>query len=301
MSTRSLSISQFLKVIPRHALHNRWAMGQEYTGGVGGNCVLWLVTKGKIHVEAERGHWVLDTGTAFLFALQGQRRIIATEDSEWFSVGLRATVYDSLDLLSLLPLPIVWKPDSEEFSAFFACCNGIARDWGGPHYAPVNPQIFGNYLYNQGRNFLENDTTRALLCEGYARAIFALCWRRWSEKSLESTVGNHLPDWMPVVFLRLRENPGISVEQLAQAVNISRRQLGREFQANFGVSPREFLNRRRLEEARQLLENTDAPLNEIARQTGFADVSYFNRLFKSTFGVPPEAYRNQSRPHDITI
>jgi transcriptional regulator GlxA family with amidase domain len=55
------------------------------------------------------------------------------------------------------------------------------------------------------------------------------------------------------------------------------------------------LNRRRLEAARQLLQATDFALLDIARQSGFVEMSHFNRTFKNTFGVPPETYRKQSR------
>ncbi|MBC8102424.1 MAG: helix-turn-helix domain-containing protein, partial [Cytophagales bacterium] len=58
---------------------------------------------------------------------------------------------------------------------------------------------------------------------------------------------------------------------------------------------RVFLNRRRLEEARQLLQTSRVPLAEIARQTGFSDLPHFNRAFKAEFQTPPETYRRNLR------
>ena len=67
------------------------------------------------------------------------------------------------------------------------------------------------------------------------------------------------------------------------------------FQAHFGLSPHQWLMRRRLHAARQLLAATDQPIVEIADACGFADAAAFCRAFKRGEGTSPAAWRRQGR------
>ena len=50
------------------------------------------------------------------------------------------------------------------------------------------------------------------------------------------------------------------------------------------------------EEAKQLLENTTMPVEEISEQAGYSDASFFRRLFKRLTGLTPAHYRKMFRP-----
>jgi AraC-like DNA-binding protein len=293
MPQRTAPLSPFLNVVPLHAIRHQWSAKQEICGGVSGTCVLWLVEQGSVKVEAGQRHWALGAGDAFLFSLAGERRVFTPDGAQWLSLSLRATIYDVLELLPLLPLPALWHPEEAEFDALRTNCETIVHEWAGDR--SHDARTFANFLHRQRQDPLDNEATRAVLCEGHARALFALLWRQIAPQTLEQTVGGQFPLWMPLAFSRMRDNPALGVEELARAIGLSRRHLSREWQKYFGASPREFLNRRRLEAARQLLQATDFPLLDIARQSGFVELSHFNRTFKSTFGVPPETYRKQTR------
>ncbi len=83
----------------------------------------------------------------------------------------------------------------------------------------------------------------------------------------------------------------LSVQDVAEAVNIHDRYLYSLFVQIEGVSPKEYILRRKLETARDLLENTDLSVSEIALAAGFPDVYSFSRLFHIKLGVSPSAYR----------
>ena len=53
----------------------------------------------------------------------------------------------------------------------------------------------------------------------------------------------------------------------------------------------EYLTRRRLQEAKRLLTETDIPVAEIGMQTGFSDPGYFSTVFRKYEGVSPIEYR----------
>ncbi len=66
----------------------------------------------------------------------------------------------------------------------------------------------------------------------------------------------------------------------------------RRFKKVTGLSPIEYVQSLRLEEAKQMLETTDLPVEEIAAAVGYDD-TFFRRLFRRRVGVTPGAYRRR--------
>lgn len=83
----------------------------------------------------------------------------------------------------------------------------------------------------------------------------------------------------------------ISVEDLAAQGAISPRTLARLFDRHIGTAPGKWLLRRRIEQARALLERTDATVAAIGAATGFPDPSNFRRRFADEVGTTPSDYR----------
>jgi AraC-like DNA-binding protein len=65
----------------------------------------------------------------------------------------------------------------------------------------------------------------------------------------------------------------------------------REFKLTFEATPHQYIQRRRLMRARELLLATDAPLTAIALDTGFASHSHFSTAFRAATGMTPSHYR----------
>jgi AraC family transcriptional regulator len=63
-----------------------------------------------------------------------------------------------------------------------------------------------------------------------------------------------------------------------------------------GLPPRAILQRLRIEHAVRLMSTTSMTMGEIAPACGFYDQSSFTRQFRSVLGLPPGAYRRQSKP-----
>jgi AraC family transcriptional regulator of adaptative response / DNA-3-methyladenine glycosylase II len=82
-----------------------------------------------------------------------------------------------------------------------------------------------------------------------------------------------------------------SVEQLAQKLGVSGRHLRRIFEAQFGVSPLQYLQTRRLLTAKQLLADTDLPVTQVALASGWASVRRFNAAFVEHYGLNPTRLR----------
>ncbi len=83
----------------------------------------------------------------------------------------------------------------------------------------------------------------------------------------------------------------ISVEDLAEAANLSASHFSRVFKETIGQSPMQFVTRYRVEQAKKMLVDRDRPLIDIAVGCGFADQAHFSRVFKQAEGSTPRAYR----------
>ncbi len=95
-----------------------------------------------------------------------------------------------------------------------------------------------------------------------------------------------------------------SVERLAARLGVSDRHLRRIFEAQFGVSPMQYLQTRRLLTAKQLLADTNMPVTQVALVSGFASVRRFNAAFVQHYQLNPTQLRRQgARPagEGITI
>ncbi|MBU7317943.1 helix-turn-helix transcriptional regulator [Paenibacillus oleatilyticus] len=84
----------------------------------------------------------------------------------------------------------------------------------------------------------------------------------------------------------------LTVEQLSGHAHFHPNYFIRMFKRHMGMPPMKYIHERRLEKAQQLLASTDLTVEEVARRSGFNDVSYFSASFKKYAGVAPKDYRN---------
>jgi AraC-like DNA-binding protein len=87
----------------------------------------------------------------------------------------------------------------------------------------------------------------------------------------------------------------LSVAELARQAERSTSGITGLFRAYCGTSPVQWVNRRRVERARELLATSGLPVGEIGAAVGIEDPFYFSRLFKKLTGQSPRAYRKEAR------
>lgn len=83
----------------------------------------------------------------------------------------------------------------------------------------------------------------------------------------------------------------IDLDELAEYVSVSRRQLERLFQKYLGCSPSRYYLRLRLIRARQLLKQTHISIVEVASVVGFVSTPHFTKCYRECFGYPPRNER----------
>lgn len=84
-----------------------------------------------------------------------------------------------------------------------------------------------------------------------------------------------------------------SVEGLAKRLGVSDRHVRRIFEAQFGVSPVQYLQTRRLLTAKQLLADTSLPITQVALISGYSSVRRFNAAFAEHYGLNPTQLRRE--------
>jgi transcriptional regulator GlxA family with amidase domain len=87
----------------------------------------------------------------------------------------------------------------------------------------------------------------------------------------------------------------LSIEQLADAVGVSRRTFSRVFAKCAKVTPSAFVEQVRVDSARKLLEDSDAPLKTVAYKCGFSSATHMRTTFSRRIEVTPKQYRQRFR------
>ena len=132
-------------------------------------------------------------------------------------------------------------------------------------------------------------------------SIFAKARRRLLHAELEANqkvvpetvvkTGVHQKVHEVALYLQTHIHESVSLEELAQRFFMSRSYLTRSFRNVTGFSVVEYMTYIRIQKAQQLLRESDRSITEIADLCGFGNITYFQKVFKTTTGHTPVQYR----------
>ncbi len=167
--------------------------------------------------------------------------------------------------------------------------NNLPFKDNSPVYAPKDFDTCKEYLYqiyeNSGSS-LSNST--AML--GYLYLFLAKLMEEGNMISPVASVTQSNYVIEAIKFIQFNYSTDISVDHIANAVGISRSHLYRVFVSNLGQSPIDYLTEYRINEACELLKNTNLSISQVAVSVGFFDQFYFSRVFKKIKKIPPSKY-----------
>jgi transcriptional regulator GlxA family with amidase domain len=83
------------------------------------------------------------------------------------------------------------------------------------------------------------------------------------------------------------------VAQMTRLSGLAERSFTRRFREATGMAPLEYVHTLRLEEAKQMLESGEEPVEGIANEVGYEDAAFFSRLFRRKVGITPVQYRRR--------
>ena len=89
--------------------------------------------------------------------------------------------------------------------------------------------------------------------------------------------------------IKARLNQAASLDD----VGLTPRRMTDIFKQEYGVTPKEYADSRRLRAAKEILSETQEKVIDVAYQAGFSSLAAFNRFFKQQTGQTPTAYRKE--------
>lgn len=111
--------------------------------------------------------------------------------------------------------------------------------------------------------------------------------QRPSDTGHKNRIGN------VISYIHTHYEEDICLEHLAQMFYISPYYLCREFKRSTNSTIIQYLNITRIMNAQRKFMETDKNITEISKETGFSNITHFNRVFKSVTGMTPSDYRKQ--------
>ncbi len=98
-----------------------------------------------------------------------------------------------------------------------------------------------------------------------------------------------------IEFMHDNSQRELQLADIARAAYLSTFHFAHLFKSLTGTTPRAYLARIRIDQARRLLAETDLAINEVAAQVGYESQSHFTNVFKEATGMTPRAFRKASR------
>lgn len=163
-------------------------------------------------------------------------------------------------------------------------CNRKSRAFDGIPPSEKNDFIKALHVY------LRNDPLSNPQLLSIAYNIYYQCIKADHKAYSRSS---RLFEQMTSFIIEKYSEPSLSLPEISAGVGISERHARLIFKKMMGCTPTSYLNSIRLEQARNMLRNSNMSVAQIAHSTGFNDGFYFSRVFKKSFGVSPSAYRSK--------
>ncbi|MCK4502489.1 MAG: helix-turn-helix domain-containing protein [Desulfuromonadales bacterium] len=138
-----------------------------------------------------------------------------------------------------------------------------------------------------GSKTLANVCARMMMIDGGSRNQAPFVKFKENREHIDDSVLN-VQLWLDKYY---REK--VSAQLMVKKSGLNERTFLRRFRKATGASPLEYLQKKRIEKAKQLLVKTDKTMAEITTAVGYVDLSSFRRLFSQVVGVSPTVYRKK--------
>jgi transcriptional regulator GlxA family with amidase domain len=150
-----------------------------------------------------------------------------------------------------------------------------------------------------GRALLDADWVGGASGQLYADSIsIAIVTRLLASANRTATTerskGGALARWRlkrAIDFVEARLDKTVSLADMASSAGLTRMHFAAQFRAATGLRPHEYLLRRRIERAQEMLNGTGMSLVDVARSVGFQTQAHFTSVFKRYAGQPPRVWR----------
>ncbi len=194
---------------------------------------------------------------------------------------------------------VEYHPDTKQpWSYFWICFDGKAGQQLYEKYIDTDENgIFDyNFQIPLKQTLGELCNQKPTLGNMYALSVF---YKILSNHEQNRALKNHYVE-EAIWYMHTNYHRPISVTELAKTCGINDRYLYNLFMHHLGTSPKQYLNKLRIDNAIHILKNSDCPITEVAYSVGFTDVLTFSRFFSKHIGISPSSYRKSSKKQPPT-
>lgn len=242
------------------------------------NDLILYVISGTFYVEQYGKKHTLKTGDGILMTLKDHHRYYTDNEDVASFVFFHFRGKVTNDLVSLLSknnkLPILYHQDD-----------------------------FPNYFYQAFQAFSErSDTFEYDMSAAVYSGFMEICKEHlWQIQKDEQTTRQ--TDFTDSIIKYVDEHiyEKITLDDMANAVSMSKYHFCRAFSAQFNISPMQYVMNNKLYLAKQVLVGSTYGIDQIAHMFAFSDQSHFSKLFKKKHGISPIQFRKLNARSYLTL
>lgn len=206
---------------------------------------------------------------------------------------------DQMELMVIIFDPeLVWQNEAMDYlyiKAFYEWKDGFKHRLAGEVVPPAVAEI----IFEMEREWNEKSAGYQLVIKSLLLKLLALLYRRFEETSQYSEkIMRFQNEYIRIIdavnYIDENFKEPVALKKLAETVHMNQNYFSTYFRNVMNCSVSTYIVRKRLKHACMLLSTTDDSVIEIALDSGFENVPYFNRTFKKHIGITPKEYRNNA-------
>lgn len=206
---------------------------------------------------------------------------------------------DQMELMVIIFDPeLVWQNEAMDYlyiKAFYEWKNGFKHRLNGESVPPAVTEV----IFEIEREWNEKSAGYQLVIKSLLIKLLALLYRRFEETSQYSEkIMRFQNEYIRIIdavnYIDENFKEPVALKKLAETVHMNQNYFSTYFRNVMNCSVSTYIIRKRLKHACMLLSTTDDSIIEIALDSGFENVPYFNRTFKKHIGITPKEYRNNA-------
>ncbi len=248
--------------------------GQKFGPGMRECYIIHYVISGKGYFAADGKRWTIGPGRAFIIYQGETMEYAADKDDPW-----RYT----------------WIDFRGEIAEALLNTTGFSRE------KRVTPPLDNERILEIFHNFKNDFSSESGELQGIANLVELISEISSKFPSEKYTQETNSAERARHLMQRNYRNIECRVEEIAEMLGINRSQLYRTFIERYGITPKEYINTKRIDYAKKLLENGELSVSEVSYSSGFSDPLYFSGVFKRSLGMTPSEYKLRFKDTPRTV
>ncbi len=194
--------------------------------------------------------------------------------------------------------PHEYYPNGDVWNIHWVVPTGYAAENIFKHFGMTKPTVYFlgdakmlEHIFRKMHEAIRSDSVFGnYRASGYLYDFLIEFYRLTSGKKTSDTPNYALTQALD--YINFNFSSPISMEELCAVSGVSKQHLCRLFRNTLDCRPTEYIAKRRIQAAKELLTGSDKNMESIAAETGFCTASYFCKLFKRYEGITPSQFRN---------